>query len=419
MTDASTTEGGWRCVFVVGGAYLVQGLIYAVGTLIIQVLAQRQVSLETQVGLLASGAIPWVLKFVVALLLDLGPSWSFRARAVLLAALQGVAALCLWGIAEVWSGASLSMLALAIGWVALNVCAASQDVLVDALALDSLAAHRPATAAAMGVGMTTGAALLQPFVIVPRYAAEGMTAALRLPVWWIAALALVSAALLWMPGRPETARDRTLARTHAPGEVAHDWGRLLWVPIVLVALTFANNTTAAVAPTFLIGELRWDIPTLNALLLPIAGVTGLVAAFGFGPVVAKLGPARAAMLASAALGVVWLAFAAASPLWSQRWVFALTAAGEGLTQQALLVGLHALALVAAARSPMPTTAFVLAMAAINLPRVLGPLVAPHALTLGWVGLWAACGLAQIVVSAGLWPLRGWNGADAKDGVPSA
>ncbi len=70
-------------------------------------------------------------------------------------------------------------------------------------------------------------------------------------------------------------------------------------------------------------------------------------------------------------------------------------------QAALLVGLHALALVAAARSPLPITGFVLAMAALNLPRVLGPLLAPTLVEHGWVAVFAGCGAVQILAGIGL------------------
>jgi hypothetical protein len=206
---------------------------------------------------------------------------------------------------------------------------------------------------------------------------------------------------LWIPGRPTKARERAQRRPAEPGELA----RLLGLPLVLVALMFAANTTSAISYEFLFQQLGWDYPSYTTLLLPIGAFAGILGALAWGPAVAKLGPARAAMLASAALGLVWLGFAALAPAWSERGLIMSLAGAEGLLQSALLVGLHALALLTAARSPMPTTAFVLAMAAINLPRVLAPLLAPWALTLGWVGLFAACGLTQLLASAALGPLR--------------
>lgn len=398
-------------MLVVGAAYLVQGLVGSIGALIISRLAQLGTPLETQAGILASGAVPWVLKFAIALLLDLGPSWPMRARGLILTAVQACAAVCVWGLAQAWvggqAGAPASMLAVTAGWIALNVCAASQDVIVDALALDTLGDRRPAAATAMGVGMGLGFGLLGPLVVGGRIVAQGMAAGLSLPAAWIAGLALVPAALLWIPGRPIKARDQARDGAQPRERPARDLARLLWIPVVFATLTFASNTTSAIAPEFMFQHLGWDYPSYTKVLLPIAACAGIVGALGWGPVVAKLGPARAAMIASTALGLVWIVFAGAAPQWFDRSVIAILAASESLLYPALLVGLHALALLAAARSPMPTTAFVLAMAALNLPRVLAPLVAPQVLVLGWAGLFAVCGVAQVVAGAGLWPLRGW------------
>jgi hypothetical protein len=207
--------------------------------------------------------------------------------------------------------------------------------------------------------------------------------------------------LLWRPDRPSKAREQPESRAWR----AEDLGRCAWMLIAFSILLFAANLTQAVGSQFVLGRLGWEFPTDTATLSLIAAVTMLIGAFACGPLVAKLGPAWAAMICSALLGVVWLIFAGTEPLWSQRlWILTLSS-WEGLLQPALLVGLHAIALSIAARTPMPTTAFVLGMGAINLPRVLAPLAAPHVLELGWAGLFVACGLLQIVASASIWPLR--------------
>jgi uncharacterized integral membrane protein len=389
---------------VVGVAYLIQGLIGSVGVLMLGRLAQLGAPLEDQVGILASGAIPWVLKFAVALLLDLGPSWPLRIRGLVLAGLHACAAVCVGALALAWvdvgADSPISVLTIGVGWVALNVCAAAQDVIVDALALDTLGGRRAAAATAMGVGMGLGFGLLGPLVVGGRIVSVDMAAGLRLPAWWIAGLALVPALVLWQPGRPSKAREQPASREREPG----DWLLLLWILALFVALMFAANLTQAVSYEFLFQELRWDYPRYASKLLPIGAVAGIVGALACGPLVARLGPARAAMLGSTALGLGWLCFAGLEPRWSIHAVIMGLAAWEGLLQSALLVGLHALALLAAARSPMPTTAFVLAMAALNLPRVLAPLLAVQAVAIGWVGLFAACGLLQVLAGAGLWPL---------------
>jgi hypothetical protein len=386
-------------VLVVGSAYLVQGLTAVVGANLIGYLTAIGVPLETQVGLLASGAVPWVFKFVIALLLDLGPSWSMRARGLLLTLLQACAAVCVWTIARefVDGQAPPSIPSVAAAWIALNACVATQDVLVDALALDALHNRRAATATAMSVGAALGFGVLDAFVIAPRIAERGMAAGLASPAWWIAGLALLPAALLWSSGRPSKARERAESRAW---QLA-DLGRLAWMLALFVALMFAAALTQAVGFAFLVNRLGWQYPTETAILSFVAALCGLVGALACGPLVARLGPPRAAMICSALLGLAWLSFASVEPFWSQRFVVLTLASSEAVLQPALLVALHALALSLAARSPLPTTAFVLGMAALNLPRVLAPLVAPHALQLGWVGLFAACGLAQLLASGGV------------------
>jgi hypothetical protein len=386
-------------------------------------LAQLGIPLETQAGILASGAIPWLLKLGGALLLDLGPSWPLRVRGLVITGLQACAAACVWGLASAWGeGASPdSLTAITVAWVALNFAAALQDVLVDALALDTLAGRQGWTAATMGLGHAIGQGLLGPFLISKRIVEHGMLAGLQTTVWWAVGLAALPAALLWLPGRPERARTQLLAMPATPARRKRTKGelvRLLWIPMLFVALTFGGNATTAVGSEFFFQRLQFDYTVYATVLLPLAAFTGIIGALGMGPLVAKLGPARASMIAAAGLGLVWLSFAAASPLWTHESTITLLVGCEGLLQAAMMVGLHALALVAAARSPLPTTAFVFAMAALNLSRVLAPLLAVDLVTLGWVGVFAALGLVQLIASAGLWPLRDLADADPPSAPPT-
>ena len=395
-----------RCLAVVASSYLIQGIVAGVGVLMLGRLAQLGTPLETQVGLLASGALPWLLKFALALLLDLGPSWPLRARGLVISALQICMAVCLWGLASAWTGgegpAPASIMALAAGWICLNLCAATQDVIVDSLALDTLAGRQAWTGTLMGLGHALGGGVLGSVLIARRIVAEGMPAGLTLPVAWVAGLALLPAALLWIPGRPENAR----ARAPRGGALTpRERATLLALPALYVLVTFAPDATSAASFEFLFQHLGWDYPSYAGQLMPLAAAAGVLGALVIGPAIVKLGPARAAVVASVALGVVWLGFAGLSAQWSNRALILALASCEGLIQSALIVALHALALVVSARSPAPTTTFVLAMAALNLPRVLAPLAVPSLLELGFVALFVVCGAAQLLAGAGLWPLR--------------
>lgn len=388
-----------RLVTVVGAAYLVQGIVAGIGLLLLGALAQTGTPLEQQVGILAGGAIPWLLKFGGAVLLDLMPSWPLRVRGWVIGGLQAGAAACVWALASSWG----DLHGLALAWVALNFTVALQDVLVDALALDTLAQHRSWTATAMGFGHALGAGLLAPLIIQPYMGEHGMAAGLRLPVAWLLALALVPALALWLPDRPARARSQAPAARELTRE---DWLGGAWALLVFAALMFGANATSAIISEFLINHLEWDWADVAAILMPIGAIMGLLGALAAGPMVARLGPARATMIISAALGLAWLSFATASSSWHVRSVVVALAIPEAALQAALLVGLHALALRLAARAPLPTTAFVLAMAALNLPRVLAPMLAPKLLLVGgFVGVFAACGAFQCLSSLGLWPWR--------------
>jgi hypothetical protein len=155
----------------------------------------------------------------------------------------------------------------------------------------------------------------------------------------------------------------------------------------------------------LFAHLRFDVAVYTRVVLPLVTSTGIVGTLAMGPLVAKLGPVRASMIVGGTLGLLWLGFAGASAWWTASGFIASYAAVEATLQSALLVGLHAIALIAAARSPWPTTAFVLAMAALNLPRALAPLCAPTLVPLGWVGVFVVCGAIQLIAVAPLWPLR--------------
>lgn len=408
MAATSDRAQALRCAAVVGSAYLVQGIVAVVGAVLLGALAAAGTPIEQQAGLLAGGAVPWVLKCVVALGLDVAPSWSMRQRAAVLAGLQLCVVACLWGLAVAWTDheAGGALGSIAVAWVSLNFVAAVQDVLVDTLALDTLRAHQPWTAMAMSLGHALGMGVLGP-MLGGTIGEHGMAAGFRVAAIWVAVVAAVCAALLWLPGRPARPMVASLRERLPSGEQLL---ALLGLALLFTALLFGTNLTQGIAFEFLYGYLEWTVPDATRILAPIGTIAGLVGVLAMGPLAAKLGPARATMLVGAALGLTWLGFAGASAWWREPAMIPSFAACEGLLQPALLVGLHAIALIAAARTPMPTTVFVLLMSAINLPRALAPLFSPTLIQLGWVGAFAACGALQLITIAGLWPLRGWTSA---------
>jgi PAT family beta-lactamase induction signal transducer AmpG len=410
VASQSDRSQALRCTISVGSAYVVQGIVAAVGVTLLATLAQAGTPIEQQAGLLASGAIPWVLKFVLALLLDMRPSASLRVRAVLLTGLQLCAAGCLWGLAVAWAErdatGSSSIATLTLAWITLNFILSVQDVVVDNLALDSLRGRQSWTATAMGAGHLIGMGLLGSMVLGETLAEQGMAAGLRVTAGWVAIVAAVCGASIWLPGRPTRVGRETAEARAEPTPAASSW--LAWIALVFVALMLGSNMTSAITYEFVFVYLAWDLVDYTRVLLPIGTIAGIAGALAMGPLVAKLGPVRATMIAGAAMGAIWLVFATAPALWHTPSLIASYAGFEAVLQSALFVGAHALALIFVARSALPTTAFVLVMAALNLPRVLAPLLAPTLVELGWVAVFAVCGVAQLIAVAGLWPLRRAN-----------
>jgi hypothetical protein len=198
----------WRPSVVIGSTYLAQGLVLYVGALMGAQLAQLGTPLEDQVGVLASGLLPWMLKFVFGLLWDLGPSWPLRIRALVSFTLLAAAAAAMGALARAWApGVPDSLIMLGLVWSALNLAMAVQDTLVDALALDVLAEHRAVAATGMSLGHALGFGLIGPLWLASVYLEQGLGPAIELATLAIAVVALTPA-LLWLPGRPRKARER-------------------------------------------------------------------------------------------------------------------------------------------------------------------------------------------------------------------
>jgi hypothetical protein len=408
---AEGSLAAWRPAVVIASIYVAQGLVAFVGLVMLVVLAQLGMPLEDQVGLLASGALPWVLKFLFGLILDLRPSWPLKVRSLVLLTLLAAATASTWQVSRSWaSSVEDSLLALGLAWLALNFAMAVVDTLVDALALDVLPEHRALAATGMSLGHTVGYGLLGALWFYPAVAAHaaelgiegGLAAGLELVVFALALIGLTPV-LLWAPGRPGMAWERPSARAERTPD---DWRWLLTVPLLAMLTMLAPGITDALGQEFVINVAGWDQADFMARVVPIGVIAGLIGALSAGPLVARFGPVWTSAGAALLLGVSTLIFAGLSAHWTDLWPNLVMAVPEGFLQPALLVGLHALALLAAARSPLPVTGFVLMMAALNLPRVIGALLGPKVLELGWVGMFTVCGAVLILAAVALPPLLG-------------
>ncbi|MBC8073494.1 MAG: hypothetical protein IAG13_34555, partial [Deltaproteobacteria bacterium] len=125
---------------VLGGLYLVQGLVYGFGGLVLlPQLAAAGAPLTHQAGVLALAGVPWVLKLAWAPLLDARIGRWLGAGRIAAVAMATIAAglLAIAGI-DAPTGA---VLPIATAWLVINAALSLQDVATDALAFDLL---RPA-----------------------------------------------------------------------------------------------------------------------------------------------------------------------------------------------------------------------------------------------------------------------------------
>ncbi|MCA9720606.1 MAG: hypothetical protein KC468_38445, partial [Myxococcales bacterium] len=205
MGDRSTESATWRPLATLTTLYLAQGLVAGFGAyVLLPQLQARGVDLATHAWFLASGGVPWVLKFLWAPALDrlAGPDSGRRRRRVVVA----LQLLCAGATAllAVSLHAPLQLARLAGVWTLVNLFLALQDVAVDTLAIDAIpAARRGLARGLMQLGMLLGSGWLGSVALARVAAQDGLTAA----VWTLAlALALLASACTPTHRPPPAAR---------------------------------------------------------------------------------------------------------------------------------------------------------------------------------------------------------------------
>ena len=137
--------------FLLGSLYLAQGLPYGFFTQALPVLLREQKLSLPLIGLAQLLMLPWALKFLWAPLVDsVDAPVRGRRRAVIiplqLASIAVLAALALMATPD-------AMWALCARVLLVNVCAATQDIATDALAIETLAPEERG----IGNGLQVGA----------------------------------------------------------------------------------------------------------------------------------------------------------------------------------------------------------------------------------------------------------------------
>jgi MFS family permease len=168
-------------------------------------LRNEGVAIDEVTALTAMLTVPWSIKFLWAPLVDVFSSERFGSRAWILAS-QAVMGLSLLPLMVLDAKSQLGWLTVAL--LAHSVCAATQDVAIDALAVRSVPVReRGAITGWMQVGMLVGRSLFGgvALVVEPWLGARGVVLALVGTVWLSGTVALfvVAPADDARPSRPE------------------------------------------------------------------------------------------------------------------------------------------------------------------------------------------------------------------------
>jgi MFS transporter, PAT family, beta-lactamase induction signal transducer AmpG len=383
---------------VFAAIYVVQGTVYGfVSFVLIPTLSARGVSLEAQTGILALAGAPWVLKLAWAPLLDAQDGAGRRRRSprvFVTIGLTGVA----FGLAVLGALGPLErgVAFIATIWMLINVLLALGDVAIDALALDTVSrSERGRAQGFMLGGHHVGLEGIGGMALGAVVAATNLSAAL----WLQAVLALGVAGLVWVVAvapRRHPAIERPPFVTLVLELVARPAARIGLVVAALVL--FADVVTYAVSGHFWVQRLGWAPEVVAQKLPPVLLISNLAGYLAAGAVVDRLGHTRAAAVASALLGGLWIAFAMVEPLWTHDAFLLAFVAVQAIVTALMYVGLHAL-FMGLVDPRARATHFVVFTVLLNLPRVFAPGVGAWAVAAwGFVGVFVACGLYQIAMA---------------------
>jgi MFS transporter, PAT family, beta-lactamase induction signal transducer AmpG len=322
-------KGGAGKIVLLTSLYFSQGLPFGLFTQALPVLLRTQGASLPMVSMSGLLGVPWALKFLWAPLLDRAGARGAGRRRVLLV-LQLVSALVPAALAFVPIGADLTPLF--VGVVLANLCAATQDVATDALAVDLLGHDERGLGngiqvAGYRLGMIVGGgALLAAFEYLGWPATFGVVCGLllaaTLPLLLLRAPAEPAAAPPALPYRaaaPASARGDEAAGEAAPAPGLKGFferpGVGVWLALIGSFKAFEAFGAAMLRPFlvdrgFSLAEIGWALGTVGAAA-SLGGALGgglLVNRFGRRGALVTFGLAQSACLAAFALA----AFAGAS-----------------------------------------------------------------------------------------------------------
>lgn len=399
MTSTRFEGSVARDVATSGGLYLVQGMVWGSGGLVVLPrLAAAGVSLDEQAGIFALSGVPWVLKLAWGPVLDL-PAVR-RVPPVLVAAI----ATAVIGGALAWLGGVVDpaseVARITWLWLALNVALSLQDTATDAFAIDRIPARlRGAATAVMLAGHHVGAELLAGAWVGAWVAARGLAGLVNL-AWVCVAIAVVVAMMsLGDPSGSRAPAPRGAVRDAVVALVRDDAGLRV---LLLATVVFAADVATSAASGQWLFDLGWSPEQIAARIVwPLLGgtLTGhLIAAVAIDRGHGHGARASAIAWSSAALGACWIGFALLASVWHVVAFVQVFVVVQAAITAVLYVAMHA-ALMDATAPALRATQFAALTAALNLPRVWAPLVATMLVgRTGFAAMFAICGLFQLAVA---------------------
>ncbi len=386
--------GRWALWAGLGGFYLVQGIVYGYGGFVLLPrLAAAEVGLWAQAAILSLASVPWVFKLAWGPWID--APWARRVGPGRVASLAtAVLAGLLAGLVLVRDPAA-ALLVVASLWLAINVVQSLQDVATDALAFDRVAPADRGRAWSIMLGAHhVGDGLVIASIVAPMAARAGLPGATATTAAMVAALAIVLG-LAWRRSATAAGRGARVELRQAAAALRSS-GRA----VVFAAVVFAADVlTSAISTEWLTQGLRWSPDELAQRLAWLIAPATLAGYASGAAVLSRWGARRVGAIACVALGLAWLGFAAAAPLWRVPAFVQGFVVVQAIVTAWVYAAAHAVLLDATAPQ-LRATQFAILTACTNLPRLWAPAAGAIAVaSVGFSGSFALCGAWQIAVAA--------------------
>jgi PAT family beta-lactamase induction signal transducer AmpG len=387
---------------VMSALYVAQGIPYGFVTVTLAAWVAGRGADEGQVGrLVALSMLPWSFKWLWAPLVDRFSHSHMGRRRPWIVFAQAMLA-CGAGLLVLAPTDDLGLL----GWMVLgcNVFAALQDVAVDALAVDLLPEGERGFANGLMYGGSYLGTILGGAVLSTVAGRHGLRAAM------LGQAAMLGAIMLLPLLLREHAGDRLVslrlrARVIVPGRpgllrnLARAFGRRSPLVAALLSLLvlLGSQAIAAVLTVLLVQRLGWSQEEYGQMMGGWPLVLGLLGSVAGGWLADRVGHRTMVAGASTLLGLLWLGFGLAQPLWADHAFVYGFACGQELFLGTLSASLFAL-LMGVSWPVVAASQFTAYMALLNLGRAQGArLAGPASELLPTPQVFLAFGAAQVAL----------------------